>query len=59
MPIYEYKCRRCETVFEAIRPVGDDGKSLGCPDCGARAPVKVPSTFATTGGCGPAPSGFG
>jgi putative FmdB family regulatory protein len=46
MPIYEFQCRKCETRFEEIRPLGDDGSSLVCPDCGTRAPEKVFSVFA-------------
>ena len=46
MPIYEFKCRKCETQFEEIRPLGDDGKSLICPECGTKSPKKVPSVFA-------------
>ena len=46
MPIYEFKCRKCETQFEEIRPLGDTGKSLICPECGTKSPKKVPSVFA-------------
>lgn len=59
MPIYEFRCRACETTFEAIRPIGDTGESLECPACGAARPDKLLSVFATsvssgasTGGCG-------
>ena len=46
MPIYEFKCRKCETQFEEIRPLGDTGKSLSCPECGTKSPKKIPSVFA-------------
>jgi putative FmdB family regulatory protein len=61
MPIYEFRCRACAVTFEAIRPMGDDGASLCCPECGQRAPEKRVSTFAAGGGCGDggASSGFG
>jgi putative FmdB family regulatory protein len=59
MPIYEYRCTECQRAFEAIRPVGDTGKDLGCPECGAKAPEKLPSVFAAGGSCSPASSGFG
>jgi len=56
MPIYEFKCRKCEKRFEALRPINDDGRDLTCPECGDRRPEKVFSTFATSsvtgGGCG-------
>jgi len=54
MPIYEYRCKACDERFEAIRPVGDTGKGLVCPACGAKGPEKVPSVFAAGGGCGAA-----
>jgi putative FmdB family regulatory protein len=60
MPIYEYKCKKCGERFEAIRPIGDTGRGLSCPECGARAPEKVPSVFAAQGSCAaPSSSGFG
>lgn len=61
MPIYEYRCRDCETRFEALRPMGDDGRDLRCPECDAPAPERKLSTFAACGGgkSGGAPSGFG
>ena len=48
MPIYEYRCRKCETVFEALRPLGDDGRKLACPKCGVKAPEKIFSVFAAS-----------
>jgi putative FmdB family regulatory protein len=59
MPIYEFKCKKCNERFEAIRPVGDTGRDLECPACGAKSPEKVPSVFAAPGSCGPTSSGFG
>lgn len=59
MPIYEYKCRKCKESFEAIRPVGDDGRDLACPACGTESPEKLPSVFAAQGSCASSLSGFG
>jgi putative FmdB family regulatory protein len=52
MPIYEFRCRACDRVFEAIRPLGDRGVDLTCPACGAREPDKILSVFATSAGSG-------
>jgi putative FmdB family regulatory protein len=58
MPIYEYRCKACGQRFEALRPVGDRGRSLICPECGEKGPEKLPSVFAASTGCGPAGGGF-
>lgn len=47
MPIYEYRCDKCEHQFEALQTVGADGKNLACPECGATAPEKILSVFAS------------
>lgn len=61
MPIYEYRCIACGHVFERIRPMGDTGGGLECPECGAEGPEKLLSVFAAgnagapsggVGGCG-------
>ncbi len=66
MPIYEFRCRSCRAGFEAIRPMGDDGASLTCPECGEPAPEKLLSVFAAatssasaSSGSSCAPSGCG
>lgn len=56
MPIYEYRCKQCDEQFEMIRPMGDTGKGLACPECGARRPEKLPTTFAAHGGSGKSPA---
>ena len=33
MPIYEYECRQCGHVFDALQKMSDDPLS-DCPDCG-------------------------
>ena len=32
MPIYEYKCNKCENEFEKLVFAGDD-KEVSCPEC--------------------------
>jgi len=36
MPIYEYRCRKCQTVIERIHGM-DEKPVVKCPSCGARA----------------------
>lgn len=50
MPIYEFRCRRCRHVFEAIRPMGDEGRGLPCPECGRKGVELIPSVFAAATG---------
>ncbi len=66
MPIYEYECTKCGRVVEELRRMDARDEPATCPDCGARAEVRL-STFAAHGetgrggdapacGCGPAPT---
>ena len=32
MPVYEYRCRTCDTVFEARRPMSESSDPATCPD---------------------------
>jgi len=59
MPIYEYRCRACDHVFEAIRPLGDAGQDLTCPTCGERSPERILSVFAARAGSGGCAGGGG
>jgi putative FmdB family regulatory protein len=52
MPIYEYQCKRCQTVYEAlIRNDGDEKKEL-CPECGCKGKTKMFSVFGMSSGAG-------
>jgi putative FmdB family regulatory protein len=45
MPIYEYKCEKCETRFEKlVRRTGDE-EQLSCPSCGEHHLSQQYSTF--------------
>jgi len=39
MPIYEYKCTKCDKVFERIISVADSSKAVFC-DCSPKAKAK-------------------
>lgn len=47
MPLYEYHCRNCDEVFEAIRPLRDSDKPSSCPRCNGEAERIMPTTFAS------------
>ncbi len=48
MPIYEYRCERCEERFEQLVPLRAERPAVTCPRCGTREIRKQMSTFATT-----------
>jgi putative FmdB family regulatory protein len=50
MPIYEFRCRKCHHVFEALCRMGDDGSDRECPECGVGRPERLPSIFAAATG---------
>ena len=50
MPIYEYKCKKCDAQFDALQRIGEDGSNLNCPDCGEQHPEKLLSVFAVKDG---------
>lgn len=33
MPIYEFKCTKCERIFEQVRNLSRRDKKAQCPDC--------------------------
>ena len=35
MPIYEFQCRQCGSIFEELVRMGSTGEGLACPQCGA------------------------
>jgi len=47
MPIYEYKCKKCATVFDVFQSVGATGEQLKCPVCGEPKPDRIFSAFGT------------
>ncbi len=63
MPIYEFKCKKCEHKFEALRLSSAGFKDVTCPKCGSKQVAKEMSSFAASvpsgggsmppmGGCG-------
>ena len=46
MPLYEYYCRECNGVFEALRPVRETAATRPCPECDADAERLITRDFA-------------
>ncbi|HYG56798.1 MAG TPA: zinc ribbon domain-containing protein [Symbiobacteriaceae bacterium] len=49
MPIYEFKCKSCEKVFEELVPMNTEGDLLKCPQCGTVGARRLVSAFAAHG----------
>jgi putative FmdB family regulatory protein len=46
MPIYEYQCPQCNTVFEELVRSSAGARGVVCPHCGHRNVARRLSTFA-------------
>ena len=56
MPVYEYRCPDCTTLFEKRVSFADAERGALCPSCGTSA-RKLLSTFAAIGVAGGAEAG--
>ncbi|MGH7754094.1 MAG: FmdB family zinc ribbon protein [Gemmatimonadales bacterium] len=46
MPTYEFRCTKCQSLFNARMSVSEHGRELpACPRCGSRAVEQVLSAF--------------
>jgi putative FmdB family regulatory protein len=63
MPLYEYRCKDCDRVFEKLVPLSSAAASQECPECGGEDARRLLSMFASqssggmmtggsSGGCG-------
>ena len=50
MPLYEYRCQRCDERFEVLQRMGASGEGLTCPKCGFVGLAREASAFASGGG---------
>lgn len=53
MPIYEYLCIKCNSVFSALQKMGASEKETTCPGCGSNEVKKKVSSFCCSAGSGP------
>lgn len=58
MPIYEYKCKKCDKIFESLVLSSGAIKGIECPECGSGEVQKMLSSF-TRGSAGPGPGSLG
>lgn len=52
MPIYEYKCLKCQEYFEALQMGMDDKVEIKCPKCGSEEFERIISTTSYAMGSG-------
>ncbi len=50
MPIYEYRCNKCDHKFEIFQSIGASNESLNCPSCNEPKPDRLFSVFGSAGG---------
>jgi putative FmdB family regulatory protein len=46
MPVYEYLCRHCEGIFEALRSMREASDPAPCPECDRDGERIMPTSFA-------------
>ena len=59
MPIYEYRCRKCDSKFELLRGISASDEDIECPECGEKAAERIFSVFSgksSGADCGPGSS---
>jgi len=49
MPLYEYHCSDCQSMFETLRPMSKADDPIQCARCGSEHTSRVLSVFATIG----------
>ena len=59
MPLYEYRCNDCRTVFEVLRPMAQRELTAVCPSCESRASMPLISRVALQSGGAEAVAGGG
>ena len=45
MPLYEFYCKRCDGVFEAVRTISKASEPVPCPACASKSERIMPTSF--------------
>ena len=48
MPIYEFKCKNCDNIFEYLCFKSSDKDQASCPECGRKETELLLSAFSST-----------
>jgi putative FmdB family regulatory protein len=54
MPIYEYRCRKCQCAFETLVLSARDASEVSCPKCHEKEVERLLSCFTAGSGLGSA-----
>ena len=46
MPVYEYYCKPCDGIYEALRPMREASDPVPCPECDRDGMRIMPTSFA-------------
>ena len=57
MPLYEYRCDKCNKPFEMLRRMSDSDTGVDCPACKSKRVTRQFSSFAAVGGGASAEAG--
>jgi len=49
MPIYEYRCKNCNHIFDKLQSIGASNEDVYCPECNSPEPERLLSTFSSSG----------
>jgi len=41
MPIYEYRCKQCDSVFDVIRPMSAADDVISCENCSSQDTTRM------------------
>ena len=49
MPIFEYKCKKCNSKFEVLHKSSLNQEEVSCPNCQSKESQKLLSSFSASG----------
>ena len=49
MPLFEYKCAKCNSKFEVLHKSANNIENVECPECHSAETKKLLSTFSAAG----------
>lgn len=50
MPVFEYKCKKCEVSYEVLHKSSENKDDVHCPNCNSPEHIKLISSFSSVMG---------